>query len=618
LLLTIAVYWPATRCDFVNYDDDLHVTANAQVQQGLTWEGVKWALCTPVNCIWYPVTVLSHMADCQLFGLNPWGHHLTSVLLHGLNTMLVFLFLWGLTGALWRSVIAAALFGWHPLHVESVAWVAERKDLLSGLFGLLALMAYARYARSRMQNADGRRQKPDGRGSGSVAGGWWSLAHLPPLAFYFLSLCFLALGLMSKPVLVTWPFVMLLLDYWPLGRMQKSMQNAECRMQNVAASDTHHAPRTTPHVSRITLLPLLVEKIPFFVLVALASVVTFLVQRQSGALDAGESLPLGARAGNALISYGRYWGKLFWPTDLAVVYPHPGQWPLAQVVLAGAVILGISALFWAGRRRYPCLLMGWLWFCGTLVPVIQIIQTGSHAMADRYTYLPVLGGLILVTWGLYELTRGWRFQTLALTVAGGVAISGCLVLTRQQIGYWRDSEALFRHALDVTENNDGAHNGLGIALDQKGQMEEAIHQFQEAIRLKPRYASAYCNLGIALNKNGQVDEAIRQFREAIRLKPDQAGAHYGLGIVLGRKGQMDEAINQYQQAIRLKPDYPKALNNLGIALVGIGRLDEAISQFQGVLRFTPDFAEARKNLDIALAMKAHSSEPRVRQDRQAP
>ena len=464
LLMTIAVYWPATHCEFVNYDDDLHVTANVQVQQGLTWGNVKWALVTPVNCIWYPVTVLSHMADCQLFGLNPWGHHLTSVLLHGLNTMLVFLFLWNLTGALGRSVMVAALFGWHPVHVESVAWVAERKDLLSGLFGLLALMAYIRYAQGRMQNAECRMQNPATPNTHHAPRitQYVSRFTFHTRTFYLLSLFFLALGLMSKPVLVTWPFVMLLLDYWPLGRMQ----NAECRMQNAAAGETHHAPRTTHHVSRINLLPLLVEKIPFFILVALASVVTFLVQRHSGALDAGESLPLGARVGNALVSCGRYWGKLFWPTDLAVIYPHPGQWPLAQVVLAGAAILGISALFWAGRRRYPCLLMGWLWFCGTLVPVIQLIQTGSHAMADRYMYLPVLGGLILATWGLYELTRGWSFQTLALAVAGGVAISGCLVLTRQQIGYWRDSEALFRHALDVTENNDGAHNGLGIALDQ--------------------------------------------------------------------------------------------------------------------------------------------------------
>ena len=621
LLATIAIYWPATRGDFVNYDDDLHVTANAQVQKGLTWESVKWALLTPVNCIWHPVTVLSHMADCQLFGLNPWGHHLTSVLLHAVNTMLLFLFLWGLTGALWRSVLAAALFGWHPLHVESVAWVSERKDVLSGFFGLLSLIAYARYAQRRMQNAECRMQNEAATDTQPATRFTFHVSRFTfhTGIFYLLSLCFLALGLMSKPMLVTLPFVMLLLAYWPLRRMQ----NAECRMQNEAATDTQPVSRFTFH------LPLLFEKIPFFFLVALASVVTFVVQRHTGALDAGESLPLGARAGNALISYGRYLGKLFWPAELAVVYPHPGQWPLEKVLLAGAVILGISVLFWAARRRYPCLLMGWLWYCGTLVPVSQIIQTGSHAMADRYTYLPSLGVVILAVWGAYELMQGKaaggvereereergsvghalaRSTPILLSVAGGVAVFACLAMTRQQIGYWHDSEALFRHALAVTENNDGAHNGLGIALDQKGQMDGAIRQFEEAIRLKPRYSSAHCNLGIALNKNGQVDEAIREFREAIRLKPNQVGAHYGLGIVLNRKGQMEEAIRQMEEAIRLKPDYAEAHNELGIALGRKGQMDEAIRQFQEAVRLKLDYAEAQFNLGLALGLRGETAE----------
>ena len=628
LLVTIAIYWPATRGDFVNYDDDLHVTANAQVQKGLTWESVKWALLTPVNCIWHPVTVLSHMADCQLFGLNPWGHHLTSVLLHAVNTMLFFLFLWGLTGALWRSVLAAALFGWHPLHVESVAWVSERKDVLSGFFGLLSLIAYVRYAQRRMQNAEGRMQNEAATDTQPATRFTFHVSRFTfhTGIFYLLSLCFLALGLMSKPMLVTLPFVMLLLDYWPLRRMQ----NAECRKQNEAGTGTQPISRFTFH------LPLLFEKIPFFFLVALASVVTFVVQRHTGALDAGESLPLGARAGNALISYGRYLGKLFWPAELAVVYPHPGQWPLEKVLLAGAVILGISVLFWAARRRYPCLLMGWLWYCGTLVPVSQIIQTGSHAMADRYTYLPSLGVVILAVWGAYALMQGKaaggvereereergsvghalarstlhasRSTPILLSVAGGVAVFACLAMTRQQIGYWHDSEVLFRHALAVTENNDGAHNGLGIALDQKGQMDGAIRQFEEAIRLKPRYSSAHCNLGIALNKNGQVDEAIREFREAIRLKPNQVGAHYGLGIVLNRKGQMEEAIRQLEEAIRLKPDYAEAHNELGIALGRKGQMDEAIRQFQEAVRLKLDYAEAQFNLGLALGLRGETAE----------
>ena len=361
VLVTIALYWPATRHDFVNYDDDAYVTANVRVQTGLTLESMKWALFSPVNNNWHPLTVWSHMADCQFFGLEPWGHHLTSVLLHALNTVLVFLLLGSLTGAFWRSVLVAALFGWHPLHVESVAWVSERKDVLSAFFGLLALIAYARYAEGSTQ--------PQGRGSWSVIRGPWSLSHPPFAVFYLLSLLLFALGLMSKPMLVTWPFVMLLLDYWPLRRFEPSTLNSQLS----------------------TILRLLKEKIPFFVLAALGSVVTFEVQQHGGAIMAAERLPLAGRSENALVSYCRYLGKLFWPTDMAVFYPLPGQWPVGKVLLAGVVMLGITLVLFRLRRRYPYLLMGWLWYCGTLVPVIQLVQTGSHAMADRYTYIPSVG-----------------------------------------------------------------------------------------------------------------------------------------------------------------------------------------------------------------------------------
>ncbi len=577
VLATIALYWPATRCDFVNYDDDLHVTANVHVQEGLTSESIQWALLNPVNCIWHPLTTWSHALDCQLFGLNPWGHHLSSVLLHAVNTGLVFLLLRGLTGALWRSVAVAALFGWHPLRVESVAWVAERKDVLSGFFGLLAVIAYARYV-----------EKSVVCHRWSAVGARWSLSHLPPSVFYLLSLFLLALGLMSKPVLVTWPCVMLLLDYWPLGRMQK----VECRMQNGGAADTHHAPRTTHHARCSTFLRLVREKAPFFVLAALMSVVTFLVQRRAGALAAGEGRPLGARLGNALIAYCRYLGKLFWPTDLVVLYPHPGHWPLGKVLLAGGLILGISVLLWVQRKRYPFLLMGWLWYCGTLVPMSQVIQTGGHGMADRYTYLPSLGVLILTTWGAYELTRRWRYHVMVWFVTVGAAIAVCLALTRQQLGYWQDSEALFRRALAVTENNWPAHSNLGNALAKKGQIDEAIRQLQAALRLKPDFANAYNNLGYALFQKGQMDEAIRQFEQAIRLEPVYADAHNNLGYALFREGEMDEAIRQYQEALRLKPDLAEAHSNLGKALGRKGQTDEAIRQLHQAIRLKPDLGRS--------------------------
>jgi len=570
MLVTIALYWPAMRCGFVNFDDNVYVTQNPHVQSGLNWEGVKWAFLNPVVANWTPLTVLSHMLDCQLFGLQPWGHHLTSVLLHAVNTVLVFLLLRGLTGALWRSVLVAALFGLHPLHVESVAWVAERKDVLSTCFGLLALIFYARYAQKRSM-VEGRELRADTAIRAFDA--------RRSTLDYALVLLFFALGLMSKPMLVTWPFVMLLLDYWPLGRFKHG-----------------------------SIWRLVMEKIPFFVFAAVISVVTFVTQKNGGLLMSVGYLPLGARVGNALISYCRYLGKLFWPVNLAVLYPHSGYWPTEQVLLAGGVLLGITVLFIVGRRQYPFLLMGWLWFVGTLIPVIQLVQSGDHAMADRYTYIPSLGVLILTIWGAYELTRRWRHQVIVLSLAGCAAIILCSGLTRHQIGYWKDSETLFRHALEITKDNYVAHDNLGRALADKGQTDEAISQFQEAVRLKPDFAGAHNDLGFALGMKGQTDEAIAQFREAIRLEPDKARPHYNLGTALFKKGQIDDAINQYQDAIRLDPDYAEAHNNLGAALDKKGQTDEAISQFQDAIRLKPDFAEIHSNLGNALDEKGQTDE----------
>jgi Flp pilus assembly protein TadD len=614
VLVTMALFWPATRCDFVTADDDVYVTANARVQSGLSWENIKWACLNSVCDNWNPLTVWSHMAVCQVCGLNPWGHHLSNVLLHALNAGLVFALLQAMTGATWRSLWVAALFAVHPLRVEAVAWVSERKDLLSGFFGLLALIAYARYA--EVQSLKSNVQSP-----WSVVRGPWSLFHLPSPIFYLLSLFLYALGLMSKPMLVTWPFVMLLLDYWPLRRWEPSTVNSPPRQSEATAGQLS------------TVLRLVREKMPFFVLAALTSVVTFVVQRREGSLGLGEMLPLSARVGNALISYGRYLGKLFWPTDLVLFYPHPGYWPLGKVLLAGGLILGISVVVWVQRGRAPYLLMGWLWYCGTLAPVSQVVQTGGHAMADRYTYIPLIGVLVLAVWGVWELTRGWRYQVLALSAAGGAALVLCLALTRQQIGYWKDSEALLRHAQEVPETKYLGHKYLGIALLSKGQIDEAIRQFREGVRLRPDDADAHYSLGVALDKKGQIGEAISQFQEAVRLEPDyadahnnlgvaygagdarrdqlgeMADAHYNLGVAFFQRGRTDEAIRQFQEAIRLKPDRAEAHNNLGTALGLTGRTDEAIRQFQEALRLKPDYAEARKNLGVVLASKAHSPPP---------
>jgi tetratricopeptide (TPR) repeat protein len=406
-------------------------------------------------------------------------------------------------------------------------------------------------------------------------------------------------------------------------------------MQNLAPAATLHAPRST-------LLRLLWEKLPFLALAVLASVMTFVVQQHGGAMKGAEKLPLGVRGGNALISYARYLGKMFWPKDLAVFYPHPGHWALIKLLLAGGLMLGLSVLFWMQRRRHPFLLIGWLWFVGTLIPVIGLVQVGKQAMADRYTYLPSLGVLVLAVWGAYELVQGKaegrkqseecrvpnaedrgaqratrtrvqsqianRKSQILLWVAGCAAIVCCLAFTRQQIDYWKDGEVLFRHALQVTGSNYVAHKFVGDALDKKGQIDEAISHYQLALRLNPDDALVYNNLGVAFEKKGQTEDAIRQYREIIRLEPERPFPHYNLGTALLRKGYTDEAIRQFQEALRLKPDYADAHNNLGNALGNLGRTDEAIEQYQQAIRLRPEDGIAHNNLAAALDRQGRTDE----------
>jgi Tfp pilus assembly protein PilF len=548
VLVTIALYWPAMRCGFINLDDPDCVTENFHVQSGLTWAGVKWAFSdTQQHAYWAPLTWLSHMLVCQFFGLNPWGHHLLNVLLHAANTALIFVVFQQMTRAPWRSLMLAALFGWHPLRVESVAWVTEREDVLSTLFWMLTLLCYAKYVEASQV----------GNSKSKV---WQGTAMV---MFLF--------GLMSKAMLVSLPFVLLLLDYWPLERFKPG-----------------------------NWWRLVKEKIPFFVLTAVMSVVTFVAQKQGGAVKTFEYLPFGARVGNSLISYCRYIGKTFWPTDLAVFYPHPGYWPLEKVALAGIILCGISVLLFVARRRYPYMLVGWLWFVGTLVPVIGLVQVGGQAMADRFTYVPSLGMLILTIWGAYELAKGWRFNVIVMPLAGAMAMVICLAMTRQQLGYWKDSETLFRHTAEVTKNNYIAYNNVGAALLDQGQTEEAMGQFQEAIRINPEDAEAHYNLGVALFKKNKTNAATGEFREAIRIKPDYAEAHNNLGTTLLNQGKTDNAASQFQEATRLKPDYALAHYNLGVALFNQGQTGEAASQFQEAVRLKPDYVEAHINLGTTL------------------
>lgn len=621
-MLTLAAFAPALTNGFVRYDDDDYVIENDHVRAGLTWDGVLWAFRSTEAANWHPLTRLSHMLDCQLFNLAPWGHHLTSIVLHGLSAALVFLVIRQLTGATWRSVAVALLFGLHPLRVESVVWVSERKDVLSMLFWLLAIWAYARYAQksavSSQWSVAGADQTPTRPGPRTTDYGLQNIRHVSP--FYLLSLLSFAFGLMSKPMVVTLPFVLLLLDYWPLGRFHV------------------HSSRSTLHAAR----GLLLEKSPFLAGSAVFSALTFAVQKHAEAVLVG--LPLTDRLANALVSYCRYLGKLFWPADLAVCYPWVGHWPLTTVAAAAGLLLVISGVAIGLRRTQPHLLVGWFWYLGTLVPVIGLVQVGMQSMADRYSYIPSVGILLALVWAAQAAAAGFLLACARQTryaVAAGAALTvaalACAVLTRQQIRLWKDTETLFRHALAVTQDNALAHDGLGIELLRRGQVDEAIRHaqkavrldpgdaeahnnlgnallmqgqidsairhFQEATRLKPQFPDAHCNLGFALDKKGLVEEAIRQLQEAIRLKPEFPVAHYNLGNALAKQGQSAEAIREYQETMRLKPDSALAHNNLGSQYLQQGQIDEAIRQFQEAIRLEPGYAEARYNLGNALIKK---------------
>jgi protein O-mannosyl-transferase len=592
---TLAVYLPVARHGYVNYDDSDYVTANQHVLSGLTWENVVWAFKTGHASNWHPLTWMSHMLDIQLFGDKPGVEHLVSLAFHIVNTLLLFLLLQRMTGALWRSVMVAALFALHPLHVESVAWISERKDVLSAFFFLLTLGAYARFAECRMRNAECRMQKP--KGSSAPDDSRFTVhssrfAPIPGSGWYLLSLLFFALGLMSKPMLVTVPFVLLLADFWPLQRFGSSAVGAR-------ASSAWR---------------LLAEKAPFFLLAVLSSVVTFIAQRKGGAVST--SLSLGARVANAVVSYIRYIGKMLWPRDLSILYPHPGHWPAWEVAAAAVLLVGICAGVILVARRRPYLPMGWLWFCGTLVPVIGLVQVGIQSMADRYTYLPLIGLFIMVVWGIAELMpdRPWRAKGLAV---GGVSLlAGCALLTERQIQYWRDSAALFGHAVQVTRDNYLAYNNLGFYLSGQGKTAEAMENYRKSLMINPNYEDALNNLGYALAGQNKYLEAIPLYEAALRVRPNHPEVHNNLGNALSETGKIDEAIRHYLITLKENPEHADAHNNLGIALAMKGRLDEAIPHFQAAIRYKPNYASAHSNLGNAFAVQRKLDEA-IREYREA-
>ncbi len=554
-LVTLLVYLPAAHDGFVNYDDQDYVTENSPVQKGLTWTGIKWAFTTGHASNWHPLTWLSHMADCELFGLNPGAHHSVNLLLHAVNAALLFLLLLRLTGELWPSAFVAALFAWHPLHVESVAWVSERKDVLSTFFALLTLLAYTRYAQHATSDLC---QVTRTNSTLSPVIRHWS-------RFYWLALILFALGLMAKPMLVTLPFVMLLLDYWPLQRFTGQGLGSGVRR-------------------------LILEKAPFFLLALISCVVTFLVQRNGETVMTLQQFPLNLRIENALISYVRYLGKTFWPVDLAVIYPLPGHLTWIRAIAATAIGLlgGISWLLWRTRRPCPYLLVGWLWFLGMLVPVIGLVQVGSAAMADRYTYLPSVGVFLAVAFGVRDLVARFRFLRTPVTVAAALILTACLVLTENQLHCWRDSESLFAHTLAVTKDNPYAHLNLGTMFQDEGKLNEALAEYHETARLLPGFFRIHENLGSLLDEMGRPEEALAEYRQALRLKSNIPRLYDGIGIVLVEFGRFDEAMRQFDEAARLDPAYPWPYFQMGKALLQQGREAEAIGKFREALRVGPD------------------------------
>ena len=547
VVLVLMVFGQCLRFEFVNYDDNLFILQNGHVSQGLTWKNVIWSLTAGTGThmedidYWRPVSMMSHMLDVSLFGLNASSHHAMSVGLHALAAVALFLVLHSMTGTLWRSAFVAAVFAIHPLHVESVAWVAERKDVLSGLFFMLTLGAYTRFVR-----------RPFHVGN-----------------YLFVVLLF-ALGLMSKPMLVTLPCVLLLLDYWPLSRL-----------------------------GVVPVTRLVLEKVPLFLMSVAAAVFT---QQGPGCIPDAVlvSLPWYWCVGNGLLSYGTYLRQMIWPVDLVVFYPHPVRGlVLGAVALSVSVLVVITAVV-VRRHKQRYLACGWLWYLGSLAPVIGFIQAGNQAHADRYTYLPLIGIAVMISWAAAGWAGELRARRAVLAVTAVAALSALTVVSFNQTSHWRDPLSLWTHTLNHSPRNHVAHNNMGDTLFKQGRKDEAMPHYLEALRINPDYADAHGNLGNCLIDRGNKDEAITHLRKAVDLMPDIPVNHYNLANGLLQIGKLDEAIASYQKALKLSPDFVPALNNLGMVFFQLGRNEDAIAQLTRVIGISPNPASAHSNLGLVL------------------
>jgi Tfp pilus assembly protein PilF len=527
---TLVVFLPVGGFNFIAYDDPAYVSENPFVKNGLNWTDIQWAFTTFHASNWHPLTWLSHMADCSLFGSNPGAQHFVNVLFHSANTALLFLLLWRLTQKIRPAALVAALFAWHPLHIQSVAWISERKDVLSTFFALLALLSYAKFA------LENRRRS------------------------YWFALGFFALGLMSKPMLVTLPFVLLLLDFWPLRRMPVDSWQPE-KIRRLA-----------------------VEKIPFFLLIVPACIVTCLAQR--GAMVPLERLAFSLRLENSMVAYACYLLKLFWPENLAFFYPMPVSsfWMPAA---AAAVLVAISVFSWRVRRSFPYVPAGWFWFLGTLVPVIGLVQVGEQAMADRYAYFPAIGIFIIVAFGGMDLAGRFRFAKIISMPAAVLILASCVLATENQLRYWRTDEVLFAHALAVTRDNIAAHINLGYVYEKQDRIAEAMNEYRLALKIDPRRADVHNNIAGLLADAGRLDEALPEYQTALQLNPDAMEAHLNLGIAMVKLKRFDEAARQFNLAAKLKPDDARPDYETGKSLLKQGRDAAAIDEFRKALKLDP-------------------------------
>ncbi|MFV9644564.1 MAG: tetratricopeptide repeat protein [Desulfobacterales bacterium] len=560
----LIVYCQAIHLDFNNYDDNLYVTENQQVQAGLTVGGLYWAFTTGHASNWHPLTWLSHMLDCELYGLNPMGHHWTNIQIHLTNTLLLFFILQYMTGAIWRSGFVAALFALHPLHVESVAWVAERKDLLCAFFWMLSVWAYLRYIIK------------------------------PTTVRYILLIIFFICGLMSKPMIVTLPFTLLLIDFWPLSRL---------------TSPAHKEPASYCQ----TFISLVRGKIPLFALSAISSIITVIFQQHGKSIISLDFFPLSMRIANALISYLKYIEKMIWPVNLAVFYPYQ-KWPAVEVILSGSLLLCISALVILASRGRPYLTTGWLWYLGTLVPTVGLVQVGLQSMADRYTYIPLIGLFIIVVWGISDISSRWRRQNILFPLLSSIIFVSLMICTYFQVHHWKNSITLFTHALNVTRNNYIALCNMGQALEIQGRFDEAIPHYYKALEINPNYVDAYNNIGVALARKGDVKNAINHYYRALQINPDNAKAHNNLGAALACRGNDKDAIYHYNEALRIDSDYAGAYYNLGKIFVNQGKTKDAILHFQKALQKNPDMTQALYNLSWIVAT---SNDERFRNGKEA-